>query len=737
MRAVFLILPALLLALPARAEFILGRDCANQDIICDGSLVCGGPDTCSNLDELRGTFTRVRLFSVPASTTVLVYPGEPLVIYASTVSIAGVLNGTNRGFFVGQGGQETLSGFDGSGPGKGRGAVAGKGGSGGGYGAYGGLGTGSSQNASSGAAYGAAFDVTPPISAASIEMGSGGGGGGGGAVGHGSGQSGAGGGGSVYIEASSVTIFGAGSIIVDGGDAAPAADNFGAPGGHPGGGGGGSGGGILLRVTGRLEAQGTGKLSAKGGNGSSNATISGGTVNPGAGGGGGRIKLFANAPSFAITIATGIGFVGGKFPLTTFESTSAANNGSTGTVSFGILASSPTAPAITAVYLTSVTYSWNVNVSTWGSAAEASRRFHVHASSSFAPLPAPQVDVGPAAATGTERSMVPNTRTTRVITAFTDWGGSAPSDPVSTVTLASPPGQPVGVSTFSNVQERQLTLNWGPGVGAEANPAGTEYEVWRSTRSDFSVFSSTRLVAVSSTPLNLTPETVYYFRVRAVNLAGTPTAFTTTFAIATSTTPPTAPGTPAPSSPYSYDGAATFSWAPAGAPSGIKEYFLQVGSFPGAADIVNQAIGNVTTFALAGLASGRSYFARVRARSNAELDGDFSNASSPLTVFVPTQEPVIAKPINWPNPFDPAQGATTIGFSIPEPASVTLKIFTLTGQLVYEETRQFGAPGNQIWPWTGANRSGRRVAPGGYIVVLEKRMASGTDTQRSKIAVLY
>ncbi|MBI5202037.1 MAG: hypothetical protein HY925_10655 [Elusimicrobia bacterium] len=261
--------------------------------------------------------------------------------------------------------------------------------------------------------------------------------------------------------------------------------------------------------------------------------------------------------------------------------------------------------------------------------------------------------------------------------------------------------------------------------------------MWRSTLSDFSVFSSTRLVAVSSTPVNLTPETVYYFKVRAVNLAGTLTAFTTTFAIATSTTVPTAPGTPAPASPFSYDGTGTFTWAPASAPSGIKEYFLQVGSFPGAADILNQTVGNVTSWALAGLATGRSYFARVRARSNAELDGDFSGSSAPLTVFVPAQEPAITKPKNWPNPFDPNAGPTTIGFATTEPATVTLKIFSLNGQPVYEETRPFGTPGNQIWSWDGRGSSGRRVAPGGYILHLEKRSASGIDTQRSKIAVLY
>ncbi|MBI4346589.1 MAG: hypothetical protein HY553_07020, partial [Elusimicrobia bacterium] len=543
------------------------------------------------------------------------------------------------------------------------------------------------------------------------------------------------GGASVFIEASSLTISGAGSIVADGGDAAAAADSVTSAGSHPGGGGGGSGGGILLRVTGRLEASGTGRLSAKGGNGSTAASLNG-SVNPGSGGGGGRIKVFANSASYNIAVTTGIGFVGGKFALTTYESTGAANNGSTGTASFGVIASSPLAPSIAAVHLTSVTYTWSIAISTWGDAPAGSRRFHVFASSSIAPLPAPQAQVGAAANTATELSMKPNTAYTRVITAYTDWGESLASNAVSTVTFASPPGPSTGTA-FSSVQERQLTFHWGHGSGAEANPEDTEYEVWRSTRSDFGTASDSRLVALSTTPLNLTPETVYFFRVRAANRAGTLTAFSSTFSIATSTTPPTRPGAPTPSSPFSYDGAGTLSWAPATAPSGIKEYLLQVGSFPGGADIVNQAVGNVTTFALAGLASGRSYFGRVRARSNAELDGDFSDAGPALTVFVPAQEPAIAKPRNWPNPFDPATGPTTIGFSLPEPGTVVMKIFSLSGKLVYQEERHFGTTGNQVWPWDGTSSSGRRVSPGGYVIQLEKRMPSGVDVQRSKLAVLY
>ncbi|MBI4422964.1 MAG: fibronectin type III domain-containing protein, partial [Elusimicrobia bacterium] len=436
----------------------------------------------------------------------------------------------------------------------------------------------------------------------------------------------------------------------------------------------------------------------------------------------------------SISVSTAFGAVGGKLSGT-FDSTGTFNNGSSGTVSFGILPSSPAAASVAAVFLTSATWGWSGATVDWGDAPPSSRRFRVHAATASAPLDWAEVTASSGASTGTETDLLPNTTYSRVITAFTEWGDSIASAEVATCTLASVPGPPAGVSTFTNVQERQLTFNWG--AGSPANPSVTTYEVWRSTVSDFgSAVHSSLEAQVSTTPVNLAPETVYYFRVRAQSLYGALTDFTTTFAIATSTTVPQAPGSPRPDSPFSYDGTATFRWAAAFSPSGIREYFLEIGSFPGGADFLSRSVGNVTTYQASGLSSKKTYYGRVRAVSNAEVTSSFSDAGPPVSVFLSAQEPAVAKPRGYPNPFDPTEGPAQVAFSLAEPAAVTLKLYTLQGLLVYQETRAFGA-GNQVFPWNGASGSGVRVAAGGYIGVIEKGYAAGKETQRFKLAVVH
>lgn len=758
MRALFLAL-AFSAAGPAAAAVVAGRDCANGDLVCDGATpVCGGAELCSNGTELQGTFTRVKLFSLPAGTTVFVFPATPLAIYASTLSIGGTLDGSGRGAAGGQGGPNLSAGQSGSGgglssaggggggPASGGGGAPGKGGGGGGHGDYGGLGGGSGVSGSSGTSIGAAAFVTSPISANDVSQGSGGGGGGGGpAAATVPGGAGGPGGGAVYLEASSVTIFGAGSILVNGGSGSQVAQN--SVDSIPGSGGGGAGGGVVLRVPGVLEAGGWGTIAANGGRGGSIFTLNGGAlINPGGGGSGGRIKLFyRSATSFSVSLSTALGVLGARQASGRFESTSTlagfTNNGSSGTVAFGLIASSPTAPAIVGVHVTSVAYGWSFDVagSTWGDADPASRKFRVYPSSITAPFSGYQAQSSSDVFRSTETGMAANTWYTRVVTAYSDWGDSLFSLSVTTATLASAPGPAVGVSTFSDVQERQLTLNWGHGSGAEANPSDTEYEVWRSTASDFSVAASTRIVAVSSTPVNLAPETIYYFRVRAVNRLGALSAYTTTFAVATSTTPPAPPGAPVPDNPFSYDGRSTFRWSAASAPSGIKEYFLEIGSFPGGADFVSRSVGTALSYSVTGplLSSGKSYYARVRAVSNANVTSDFSATGSPVSVFITAQETPVSKPSGWPNPMDPSAGPANIGFSVAEAATVVLKIFTLQGRLVHEESRRYDTAGNKVLLWDGLSSAGRKVAPGGYVVVIEKRYAGSVDVQKFKMAVLY
>lgn len=78
---------------------------------------------------------------------------------------------------------------------------------------------------------------------------------------------------------------------------------------------------------------------------------------------------------------------------------------------------------------------------------------------------------------------------------------------------------------------------------------------------------------------------------------------------------------------------------------------------------------------------------------------------------------------NYPNPFHPGEGATTIAYKLADNANVTLRIFTLSGTLVLREDflagSQGGMPGLNEFAWDGRNGEGGYVSSGGYIVLVE------------------
>ena len=819
-----LLLAALLLASIARGAVLPSGDYG------------GGPLTVANGDVLSGVYTNVGLFSVPSGVTASVATiasGPNLTVYAATASIAGVLNGVGHGQPGGGAGQAPSGvGSDGTadgpaGVGAGIGAAATKGGSGGGGGGAGGSGAGDSGGgvgAPGGASYGSTGTVTSPISADDLFQGSGGGGGG--ANLSASGGAGAPGGAAIYIEAASMTV--TGSILVDGSTASAVA--FGPNATNPGGGGGGGGGTILLRVTGQLNLAIGARLSANGqGGGNVDSSLAQPAKAPGGGGGGGRVKLFYGAAAFGtVRISTSGGVAGNVdtgFSGTVDPSTPPAA-GQAGAASFGIVAATPAAFAVSSVYVTSISWTWSAP-SSFGDAPAPSQLYRVFPATATAPLTTPQTTASSLSLGATEQSLTPNTTYFRFVTAFTDWGDSYPSNAVSTHTLAATPA--IGAPPFSALTPTALTFSWT--AGSPANPSYTVYELDASTSDVFAAPVSTGFAtAVSSSPAGLAPNTTYFFRVRALNLDGVPTAYTATQATATlaavpsspaagpvfitsgvftwsaagnppdtqylaqvssdnffsltdssatlstsatffalspgtqyflrveainrdaaasafstvistsagnlsNTSAPAAPGAPVADRSFSADGTAVFAWAPASSPVGILDYNLILGSLPGGSDLFAGSVA-VSSFAAAGMGTGKTYYAQVRARSNAGVYSLFSAVSQGLPVFIPGQTPAIAKPFSWPNPFDPAKGPAQIGFFLDQAADVTLKIYNLQGRFVSSSARSFPA-GNQITSWNGANDGGMRVAPGGYIGVIEKHYGSRTDTQKIKLAVLY
>ena len=95
---------------------------------------------------------------------------------------------------------------------------------------------------------------------------------------------------------------------------------------------------------------------------------------------------------------------------------------------------------------------------------------------------------------------------------------------------------------------------------------------------------------------------------------------------------------------------------------------------------------------------------------------------------------------NYPNPCHPSQG-TTLAYKLDDDASVKIRIFTQTGQLVREISFARAATGGRVglneWLWDGKNGQGETVASGGYIVLVEAEGAGQTlHVMKRKIAVV-
>ena len=92
---------------------------------------------------------------------------------------------------------------------------------------------------------------------------------------------------------------------------------------------------------------------------------------------------------------------------------------------------------------------------------------------------------------------------------------------------------------------------------------------------------------------------------------------------------------------------------------------------------------------------------------------------------------------NYPNPFHPPTQGTTLAWKLKDQATVTLRIFTPSGDLVLQRTFSSGATGGSAglneWVWDGTNGAGRTVASGGYVAFVE---AQGTPVMRRKVAVV-
>lgn len=87
---------------------------------------------------------------------------------------------------------------------------------------------------------------------------------------------------------------------------------------------------------------------------------------------------------------------------------------------------------------------------------------------------------------------------------------------------------------------------------------------------------------------------------------------------------------------------------------------------------------------------------------------------------------------NYPNPFNPTKEQTIIRYYLKNDTNVEIRIFTLTGELVYSKRGIDSTEGFNIWHWDGRNGEGRIVENGGYICFIN----AGGEQHKCKIAVL-
>ncbi len=108
-----------------------------------------------------------------------------------------------------------------------------------------------------------------------------------------------------------------------------------------------------------------------------------------------------------------------------------------------------------------------------------------------------------------------------------------------------------------------------------------------------------------------------------------------------------------------------------------------------------------------------------------------SNITGTQTVIVQSENAGY-RSINYPNPFDPHQGTTTIQFYMNGEGKAKVKIYTLTGNLVREWDVEAHAGINTAFQWDGRDKDGNMVANGTYLC----RIKTDNKKETIKISIL-
>ncbi len=117
----------------------------------------------------------------------------------------------------------------------------------------------------------------------------------------------------------------------------------------------------------------------------------------------------------------------------------------------------------------------------------------------------------------------------------------------------------------------------------------------------------------------------------------------------------------------------------------------------------------------------------------------------PVKVSVAAAQPGAI--LNYPNPFDPAQGqSTSINYYLESRGNVEIRIYDAFGRLVLSEnlsetagdtiSQNATSAGGANWAWDGRNGEGRIVANGIYLVKITARGSTGAQEFKRRVGVL-
>jgi len=107
------------------------------------------------------------------------------------------------------------------------------------------------------------------------------------------------------------------------------------------------------------------------------------------------------------------------------------------------------------------------------------------------------------------------------------------------------------------------------------------------------------------------------------------------------------------------------------------------------------------------------------------------------TFWTEEQNLFFTDPHNYPNPFDPSEGKTTIDLGLSKSAYVTAKIYDFAGEFVRELLKDKFTGISTALYWDGKTDEGTEVANGTYLCYIHARDDSGaTKTAVIKITVL-